>query len=105
VLPFFISPVPNLLKPELTWPPLLLAETLPSWLTGINFVLLAVVVAVTDHCTIVLLPAIGFCLLVKLVAFLMLAEFGFFLVSRPKTKAQTDSASTAVCCCIALTTK
>jgi len=79
MMPFLFTPVPNLLKLELTQPPLPLADTLPSWLTGKTFVLHAV--AVTTHCTIVWLPTIGFCLLVKLVAFSPPAGFGFFLVS------------------------
>jgi len=60
VLRSFIFPVPNLVKPELTRPPLLLAGALPSPLTNFDFGILAATVAVTAHCTIALPPAIGF---------------------------------------------
>jgi len=102
VLPFFISPVQDLLKPEQTRPPLLLAGALP-WLTGINFVLLAVAVAVTAHCTIALPPAIGFCLywLNLLLSHRQLMWLlPSFPVDGPKPEAQSDSALTAVCCAL-----
>jgi len=92
----FSSPVPNLLMPQLTRPPLLLAGALPSPLTDFNFVLLAVAAVSPLTALLPCHPLLASVFIGWNCCFLAADWFWLFPWSKPNN--QRDSALTAFCC-------